>query len=246
MEDNKKSFTVQVKELLTGAKIEKSCCKKAYQYGREVFNNNDFLYIDRSFFKCASCMTHFLRGVFVSHGSVNAPDKSRHLEIKLGDKPRADELAVFLGECGFDAKVSSRKDKYIVYFKDGDVIVGFLSAIGAQKLAFGYLDVIIEKQVRNDCNRKSNFDTANIAKTVSAGKKHLEAINYFYDTGKLNTLSEVLSYTAKLKKENPALNLSELAEIHEPPITKSCVNHRLNKIIECYELHTGKKHKKKA
>lgn len=229
------TFTGEVKKVLAAAKIEKSCCRKAYAYGAEVLKKADFTLIDRSFIRCSACTSHLLRGVFVAAGSVNSPDRGHHLEIKTDSKPKADELAIFLAENGFEAKVSGRRASSIVYFKDGDTIFGFLSFIGAQKCAFDFLEVMIEKQVRNDCNRKTNFDTANMLKTANAGKRQLEAIRYFYDANRLDTLSDVLSYTARLKYENPSLNLSELAALHDPPVTKSCVNHRLNKIIEYYE-----------
>lgn len=240
MESEKLTFTATVKKALADAKIDKGCCRKAYAYGLEVFKG-DFTYIDRAYIRCPSCAAHFLRGVFVQSGSVNAPQKGHHLEIKTAGKPEADELAILLSENGFEAKISVRRSKNIVYFKDGDTIFGFLSFIGAQKCAFDFLEAIIEKQVRNDVNRKNNFDTANMQKTASASKKQLEAINYFYNTGKINTLSDVLRVTAELKHENPSLSLAELAELHEPPITKSCANHRLAKIIEYYESVTGKR-----
>ncbi len=235
------TFNSEIKNALTDAKIDKKCCKNAYNYGISVFKDGKFTYIDRSLMKCTACAAHFLRGVFVSSGSVNAPDKERHLEIKVNGKPEADELVIFLSENGFDAKISKRRTKNIVYFKDGDTIFGFLSFIGAQRHAFEFLDKIIENQMRNDINRKNNFETANMAKTAAATKKQMEAIAFFYDTGRLDKLSEVLRTTAELKYENPDLNLKELAELHNPPITKSCVNHRLNKIIEQYEKHTNNK-----
>ncbi len=241
MENIKSTFTTDVKKILSETKIVKGCCKNAYLYGKKLFKEPDFTYIDRSYLKCPACAGHFLRGVFVSCGSVNSPEKERHLEIKTDGVPQADELVILLSENGFDAKVSKRRNKSIVYFKDGDTIFGFLSFIGAQKIAFDFLEVIIEKQVRNDCNRKINFETANMQKTANAGKKHLEAIDYFYKTGKIDMLSDVLRTTAELKKENPALSLEELAALHEPPITKSCVNHRLNKIIDKYKELSKKK-----
>ena len=234
------TFNAEIKKLLTETKIEKSCCKKAYIYGLSLFKEKNFTYIDRSYIKCQSCASHFLRGVFVTGGSVNAPEKSRHLEIKVGGKPEADELAILLSENGFEAKISQRRSKNIVYFKDGDTIFGFLSFIGANKYAFDFLDKIIENQMRNDINRKNNFETANMAKTVVATKKQMEAISFFINTGRLDKLSKVLRATAELKYENPEANLTELAALHEPPITKSCVNHRLNKIIEQYEQITRK------
>ncbi len=238
--NERKTFNAKVKDILTAVKPEKGCCKKAYAYGEQLFKRDDFSFIDRSFIKCQSCAPNFLRGVFVSLGSVSAPEKGHHLEIKLDSKPKADELAIFLAEAGFEAKVSVRRSSNIVYFKDGDTIFGFLSYIGAQKSAFDFLEVMIEKQVRNDCNRKTNFDAANLQKTASASKKQLDAIRFFYDSGRFDKLSDALRYTANLKYDNPSMNLSELAAIHEPPVTKSCVNHRLMKIIELYHKETGK------
>ena len=229
------TFNAEIKKHLTETKIEKGCCKNAYNYGLSLFKDQDFMYIDRRFFRCSSCVSNFMKGVFVSGGSVNAPDKSHHLEIKVNGKPEADELAILLAENGFEAKISQRRSKSIVYFKDGDTIFGFLSFIGAQRQAFDFLDKIIENQMRNDINRKNNFETANMAKTAAATKKQMEAISYFHDTDRMDELSEVLRATAELKYETPDLNLKELAELHTPPITKSCVNHRLNKIIEQYE-----------
>ena len=229
------TFNAEIKKHLSDTKIEKGCCKNAYNYGLSLFKDDDFMYIDRRFFRCSSCAANFLKGVFVASGSVNAPDKSHHLEMKVNGKPEADELAILLAENGFEAKISARRTKNIVYFKDGDTIFGFLSFIGAQRQAFDFLDKIIENQMRNDINRKNNFETANMAKTAVATKKQMEAISYFYNTERLDELSEVLRATAELKYENPDLNLKELAELHTPPITKSCVNHRLNKIIEQYE-----------
>lgn len=240
MENKKTTFTAEVKKVLADTKADKACCKKAYAYGVGFFEK-DMPYLDREYIKCKTCLTCFLKGVFVGYGSVNSPEKGHHLEIKTPGKPEADELAAVLSEAGFDGKISKRRTKNIVYFKDGDTIFGFLSYIGAGKYAFDFLEAIIEKQVRNDCNRKTNFDTANMQKTANASKIQLEAINYFYDSGKIDSLSDVLKVTAELKHENPSLSLYELAEIHNPPITKSCVNHRLSKIIAQYEKETRKK-----
>ena len=143
----------------------------------------------------------------------------------------ADELCVFIRECGFEAKESKRKNTYIVYFKDGETIFEFLSFIGANKCAFEFLNTIIEKQIRNNCNRVTNCEYANMQKTANASARQLDAIVKLSENGILETLPEKLLYTAKLKLDNPDMSLSELAAIHEPPITKSCANHRLERII---------------
>lgn len=229
MDNTKQTFTAEIKKFLSGIK-EKKCCRKANEFAK-VFLEEDIV-LDRALFKCDECKNAFLRGVFIRCASVNAPDKSNHLEFKLSNEPDADELTILLRECGFEAKVSKRRNTYIVYFKDGETIFQLLSVMGAQKYAFDFLNTIIEKQIRNDVNRVQNCELANMQKTASAALKVMEAINTLEKDGSFDSLQEKLHYTASLRRDNPDLSLSELAQIHEPPITKSCVNHRLEKIVK--------------
>jgi len=223
------TFTTQVKQVLYSVRNEKKCCRKAKEYA-EVFLEENAM-IDRAFFKCEECPKAFLREVFIRCASVNSPDKSNHLEFKLKNEMDADELCVFIRECGFEAGSSKRRNTYIVYFKDGETIFEFLSYIGAQKCAFDFLNNIIEKQIRNNCNRVTNCEYANMRKTASASARQIEAITELEKDGRLDALPEKLLYTAKLKRDNPDLSLIELAALHKPEISKSCCNHRLSKLI---------------
>lgn len=230
MTDNKKqTFTAEIKRFLSEIK-EKKCCKKASEFADAFLSEG--ITIDRGIFKCAECRGAFLREIFLKCASVNSPEKGNHLEFKMTNEMNADELSVFLGECGFEAKISERRHVYIVYFKDGEAIFQLLSFIGAQRYAFDFLNTIIEKQIRNDVNRVQNCELANMQKTASATKRVLEAIKILEERGEFDKLQEKLYYTALLRRENPDLSLTELAAIHEPPITKSCVNHRLGRIVE--------------
>ncbi len=228
--DESKSFCFIVKDYLTNIKGEKKCCRKTREYASMFLDKSTP--IDMEHFCCNECRNAFAREVFIKCASVNSPDKSNHLEFKFKNEMNADEFSVYLRECGFEPKVSKRKEKSIVYFKDGETIFQLLSYIGAQKYAFDYLNTIIEKQVRNNCNRVTNCEYANMKKSADATKRHTEAIDKLFSSNMIETLPEKLKYTALLKKENPDLSLSELAQIHNPPITKSCVNHRLEKLIK--------------
>ncbi len=227
------TFTSKVKEALSEVKGEKKCCRAQLKKAEE-FLENDTL-VDKNSFVCPECRGAFLRGIFLKCGSVNAPDKSNHLELKMQNEMDADELAIFIRECGFEPKISKRKSGYIVYFKDGEAIFEFLSFIGAKRDAFDFLNTIIEKQIRNNCNRVTNCEYANMQKAANASARHMEAIETLRARNKLETLPEKLFYTATLKVENPDATLSELAALHEPPITKSCVNHRLEKLVSLSE-----------
>ncbi len=226
----KKTFCMEVKSVLTQIKGEKKCCKAAKIMADEFVKNS--APIDYAGFVCDECKCAFLRQVFILCASVNSPEKSNHLEFKFSNQMNCDDFCVFMRECGFEPKYTQRNSKYVVYFKDGETIFQLLSFIGAQKVAFDFLNTIIEKQVRNNCNRVTNCEYANMKKSADATKRHSDAIDKLFKTGKIDMLDEKLRYTANLKKENPDLSLSELALVHVPPVTKSCVNHRLEKIIK--------------
>lgn len=229
MINEKMTFTSEVKEALSSVK-EKRCCKKAFSNAESFLTENAL--IERENFVCDECKNAFLRGVFLKCGSVNAPDKSNHLEMKVGSEMNADEMCIFLREMGLEAKVSRRRGKYVVYFKDGDTIFHVLSVMGAQKCAFDVVNTQIEKNIRNNVNRVNNCEMANMQKSANATVRQLDAIRELMHDDKFDTLPEKLLYTAILRRDNPDLSLTDLANIHEPPITKSCVNHRLEKLIK--------------
>lgn len=228
-QDEKLTFTGQVKQALLSIK-EKRCCKKAIENADRLLNENAL--IERENFTCPECKNAFLRGVFLKCGSVNSPDKRGHLEMKVKSEMNADELCILLREMGLEAKVSKRREKYIVYFKDGDTIFAMLSLMGAQKCAFDLVNTQIEKNIRNNVNRVNNCEMANMQKSANATGRQLDAIKELIKDEKFDALPEKLLYTATLRRDNPDLSLTDLAAIHEPPITKSCVNHRLEKLIK--------------
>ena len=232
MINEKITFTSEVKEALLSVK-EKRCCKKAFANAESFLSENAL--IDRESFACDECKNAFLRGVFLKCGSVNSPDKSNHLEMKVGSEMNADEMCIFLREMGLEAKVSKRRGKYVVYFKDGDTIFHVLSVMGAQKCAFDVVNTQIEKNIRNNVNRVNNCEMANMQKSANATVRQLDAIRELMRDDRFENLPEKLLYTATLRRDNPDLSLTDLAAIHEPPITKSCVNHRLEKIISIAE-----------
>ena len=229
MINEKMTFTGEVKEALSSVK-EKRCCKKALANADSFLSENAL--IERENFSCDECKNAFLRGVFLKCGSVNAPDKGGHLEMKVGSEMNADEMCIFLREMGLEGKISKRRGKYLVYFKDGDTIFHVLSVMGAQKCAFDVVNTQIEKNIRNNVNRVNNCEMANMQKSANATVRQMEAINELMRDEKFDSLPEKLLYTATLRRDNPDLSLTDLANIHEPPITKSCVNHRLEKLIK--------------
>jgi len=142
------------------------------------------------------------------------------------------ETFSLLLEMGFSPKETARGGNYIIYFKLSSAIEDFLTLIGAPLHAMKLMSAKIEKDVRNSVNRKVNCDTANVSKTVDASAAQLAAIRKIEAAGALDTLPERLRQTAGLRIDNPELSIKELADISTPPVTKSCLNHRLRKLME--------------
>ncbi len=187
--------------------------------------------INRDMFKCQNCRAAFVRGVFLSVGTVTNPDKSYHLEMSLTSEELARELSTLLCEIELEPKSMQRKNEYVLYYKDSENIENFLAYIGANTAAFTIMNKKIERELRSEANRIANGELANLGKTVAAAGDQIAAINALKASGELSKMPEELQITAMLRLEHFDATLSELAALHDPPITKSGVNHRLKKIV---------------
>ncbi len=176
------------------------------------------------------CRMSFLRGAFLAGGSVTDPAKRYHLELVTDHYNVSRETYSLLLDMGFEPKEAERKGNFVNYFKQSTAIEDFLTTIGAPLSAMELMSQKIEKDMRNSINRKVNCDTANVSKTVDAALQQIAAIEKIdADTG-LDRLPEKLRETADMRRRYPELSLTELAEMMA--VTKSCLNHRLRKLVE--------------
>ena len=193
---------------------------------------NLVLHINFAMVEEPCCRSAFLRGVFFAGGSITDPLKRYHLELTTSHSQVSRELEVLMRECGYPPKNITRNGSSITYFKQSDQIEDFLTMIGAPVAAMNVMSAKMEKDLRNSVNRRLNCDSANLDKAVEAAMEQLEAIRKLDAAGVLEQQPEKLRQTAVLRLNNPELTLSELAEEFDPPLTKSCLNHRLRKIVE--------------
>lgn len=185
----------------------------------------------REEFKCSGCEAAFLRGLFIASASISDPRASSyHAEFVLPDPRAAGAVYELLLSSGIAPKLIGRRRGTGLYFKDSEKIEELLVRIGAKSAAFEMINCKIERTIRNDENRATNCVTQNIERTVSASRRQVEDILKLTETGRLEGLSYDVRVTAKLRLENPEASLSELAALHKPPISKSGLNHRLEKI----------------
>lgn len=184
-------------------------------------------------FACDKCAAAFLRGVFLGCGNVTDPAHTYHLDFTLNDESTAPALCDALQLAGLTPpRRFCRKGQTVLYYKSSSDIEDFLAYLGATRSVFSLMDAKIYKEIRNDTNRRQNFDLANLSKAVSGAQAHLWAIEVLRHTGKLALLPEQLQTTARLRTEYPDLPLADLAAAHDPPLTKSGLNHRLHKLLQ--------------
>ena len=173
-----------------------------------------------------------IRGTFMGSGSINNPEKEYHLEIEFTNKQNMDKISNFLIEFGIKIKNMETKNKYYIYFKDGEEISKFLALIGAAKAVMKFEDIRVQKEMRGKVNRLVNCETANLNKTINAAVEQIAAIKKLQKTGEFKKLDDNLKEIALLRLENPNMSLIELGKKLREPVGKSGVNYRLKKIME--------------
>ena len=178
------------------------------------------------------CRLAFFRGAFLAGGSVTDPAKRYHLELSTPHFSVSRELRALLLEAGFSPKETTRKGNSVTYFKQSEAIEDFLTAIGAPLAAMEIMNAKAEKDLRGSVNRRVNCDAANLDKAVDAAQVQLEAIATLEERGLLEELPDKLKEAVDLRVAHPEFTLTQLAELCNPPVSKSAFNHRLRKLVE--------------
>ena len=173
----------------------------------------------------------YVRGIFLGSGSINNPRNKYHIEMALKDTNVAEKVVTILEEYGILFKILNAK-KCSIYSKDGEEISKFLAFIGANSAVLKFEEIRVFRDMRNNVNRIVNCETANLAKTVDAAVKQINAIKKLKETGKFNELPDNLKELAELRVKNPEASLTELGQMLKEPIGKSGVNYRLKTIMK--------------
>lgn len=205
---------------------------EAYGYSREGLMSH---HINYAVLEEHCCQVAFCRGAFLAGGSVTDPSKGYHLELSTSHMYVHRELQALIPELGLSPRETTRKSNYITYFKQSDAIYSFLTIIGAPESARSISHTRKHKSLRNGVNRQYNCDVANVEKAVQAAQTQIEAIRILEQRGELEQLPDKLRETAHLRCEHPELSLVQLAALCKPAVSKSCLNHRLRKLMDLAE-----------
>ncbi len=179
----------------------------------------------------------YLRGLFLSTGSINDPKTSRyHLEFIINNEEFANFLRDILNSYELNAKTLRRAKGYMVYIKESEKISDLLRVIKAYNAVLYYEDIRVLREKQNMNNRINNCEQANVEKSMASSNKQIEDINFIKVEDAYDLLDEKVRKVADYRLKYPESSLIELSKIISvetgETITKSCVNHRLRKIRE--------------
>lgn len=179
----------------------------------------------------------YLRGAFLVKGSVNSPSSSNyHLEIYTTSSEESVFIQALMNHFDLNAKITKRRDNYIIYMKALESIKDFLRIIGSVQAVFMLEEAQIERELHSNVQRKLNIEVANDSKALKSAQEQLKYIRYIEYNYQLEKLDGRLLLIMKVRKQNPEASLNELIDIlkneHGEIITKSGLNHRLQRLKE--------------
>ncbi len=194
--------------------------------------------IDPYLVENACCRRAYIRGAFLGSGSCTLPKEDEsgsgyHLEIVFFGEALADNFCDLLAQFDVLAKCVQRKNSYVVYLKSKDSISDFLQLCGAEN-CLEKLDGLAERrEMRNNINRVANCMQKNYDKSVLASVKQIRAIEVIDSVIGISGLDESLETVARARLSDREASLKELGQ--RLGISKSCLNHRLRKLVKISE-----------
>ena len=231
---------VSVSELKSGKWVMKVPTVAERRTLLEAFDhsvNEISLRINHGNFEDDECYYAFLRGAFMSCGSLSDPNKGYHLEFVVQHNKLSNDLLKILTDSELSAKYILRKYSHVIYIKGSENIEDLLTMMGAPNSSLHLMGIKVQKDVRNKINRKMNFESANMSRAIEAGLAQVEAIEIIERKQGLDSLTDELKELAILRKENPDMSLKELGAALRVPISRSGVNHRLAKLVSIAEKY---------
>ena len=178
------------------------------------------------------CFAAFIRGVFLVCGTVTDPEREYHLEFTSSSKALCTDLIKVFEEFDISPKLSERAGNYIVYIKKSTEIEDILSVMGATDSSMLIMGAKMYKDVRNNVNRKVNFENANMARAVQAAAKQYDAVVLIKEKSGIDSLPEDLREIALLRFENREATSVEIREMLTEPLSASGLSHRFRRLLK--------------
>ena len=203
-----------------------------------IDNDNNYINIPKDYILSdEDSLRAYLRGIFISVGSINDPKTSRyHLEFMVDDSKYSKFLNELLNKNDLNSKIIRREKNYMVYIKESEKISDFLRIIKAYNAVMYYEDIRIYRDHKNMTNRLNNCEQANMDKIFFTSNKQIQDINKLKELDMLELIDDKLKEVIEFRLKYPEYSLQELSDViymeTNKVISKSGLNHRFRKIRE--------------
>jgi len=202
-----------------------------------ILSNGKYLSIPKEYiYSDEDLLRSYLRGLFLSTGSINDPKTSRyHLEFLVDNLDYANFISHLLNQFDLNSKVIHREKKYMIYIKEAEKISDFLRLIRAYNGVMYYEDIRIYRDHKNMTNRLNNCEQANIDKIFFTAQNQIKDIKKLKEYDMLDLIDDKIKIAIDYRLKYPELSLTELSSVMNDEgikISKSGLNHRFRKIKE--------------
>lgn len=169
------------------------------------------------------CRLAWLRGRFLSRGSLSLAGGRAHLEfvVPVEDAP---VLAARLADLELPASWRIRRGQGVVTWKSAEAIGEFLGRIGASASLLELEARSVARSLRGELNRVLNAESANLQRSVAAAGRQLEAIDALEADGRLAVQPRTVRAVAEARRETPEASLSEIAarlDLHRSAVQRA-------------------------
>lgn len=178
------------------------------------------------------CRRAHIKGAFLAAGTIANPERSYRAEFVLNSPERAVFLIRVLAQCGVSAVCSIRRGQHLVYIGQMEGVSTLLRLLGASRAVLHLENVRALSAVRQQTNRVTNFDQANLSRQLSAGQQQADVIEALSLEGGLAAMPKDLAELARLRLVNRDATLEQLGAMLNPPLSKSGVQHRMRRVIQ--------------
>lgn len=197
----------------------------------DTTGNEPSLQINPALLTCPGCVAAYVSAAFLCGGTATDPQKEYNLEFSTTRNNLSRDFEALLAEHEFAPHRTRRKGSNLVYVKASSHVEDLLTFMGASNASMELMTQKVYKSLRNQTNRRTNCDTANLGKTAAANASALKAIRYLQNEGVLETLPEALQQAARMRLAYPDDTLAEQAARFDPPRSKSGLSHQVKKLV---------------
>jgi len=181
----------------------------------------------------------WLRGLWGGCGGLYVPRSGYYLVLRVSSPPTAAILKGLLPRTRIAWQRRLLHGTHEMILRDQQKIVTFLSKLGLTGISLRLEDMAIMRSMRDRANRIRNCDTANIKRTLKVAEEQMALALKIRDAGLVERLPPALRQLVEARLGNPEGSLAELGEGLSPPITKSTVKYRWQRLSGYAETLTA-------